>query len=323
MKYIDLHCDTLMRAYIDKREDLIDYPEASIDLRRMKQGGTMAQFFAIFMLPEGCEIHGKPLKGKEYYTKCREIFYQTMQKCPDEIAPAYCADDLRHNETEGKISGILTFEDGRLIDGKLENLDYYYSQGIRLISLTWNFANCFGYPNSTDPEVMRKGLTDFGKDAVRRMNEIGMIVDVSHLSDGGFWDVAEISNKPFVASHSNVRSLCPHLRNLTPEMIRKLADKGGVIGLNYMPDFLQEDLNNREDDLEVMSRHIRELIRLGGIGCAALGSDFDGFQEETRVCTAADIPLLFDRLHQDGLTDDEIEKVAWKNVVRVLHDTIG
>jgi membrane dipeptidase len=246
-----------------------------------------------------------------------------MEKHGDIIAPGLSGSSIEENLNLGKMSGILTFEDGRAIAGKLENLDAYYKKGIRLISLTWNGENCFGYPNSKDSETMGKGLKPFGKDAVRRMNELGMVVDVSHLSDGGFWDVAEISQKPFAASHSNCRALSPHQRNLTDDMIRTIAQKGGVAGLNFGPEFLNADAVSKNSTAALISTHARHMIDVGGIDCVALGTDFDGINGSLEISGVEKMSLLLDQFHRDGLADDAIEKIAWKNTLRVFKDIAG
>lgn len=326
MKFIDMHCDTLMIAYLKGQKDLSGFPDAMLDVPRMRQGGAMAQFFAIFMLPPGAEKwfgRPDPIDDQEYIDTSLAIFNATMQSCANDIAPAYSAAEVLKNDAAGKMSGLLTFEDGRMIDGKMENLDKYHQLGIRLISLTWNLENCFGAPNSADAAIMQKGLTDFGKEAVPYMNKLGIMVDVSHLSDGGFWDVAEVSQKPFVASHSNCRDICPHTRNLTPAMIKKLAEKGGVAGLNFGPEFIHPEKEKGKCDLDIMSRQIHELINQGGVDCVALGSDYDGIHGDIELSSVDKVPLLFHRLHKDGLSDDVIEKIAWKNAMRVMQDTLN
>lgn len=135
---------------------------------------------------------------------------------------------------------MLTVEDGRMVNGSFDRLEQLAKTGVRAIALTWNFENCFGAPNSRDPKIMSKGLSAFGKEAIEAMNELGILVDVSHLSDGGFYDVAKISKKPFVATHSDCRALAAHPRNLTDDMIRLLAQKGGVSGINFAPAFLDD-----------------------------------------------------------------------------------
>jgi membrane dipeptidase len=326
MQFIDMHCDTLMLSFTRQLDDIYEAPDAMLDVRRMKEAGALAQFFAIFMPPPGIEEHislPKPANDPDYIEYCIKTFNTTMERHGDIIAPALSGSAVERNREAGKMSAFLTFEDGRPIDGKLENLDLYYRRGFRLITLTWNNENCFGFPNSADKEIMSQGLKPFGKDAVRRMNELGMVVDVSHLSDGGFFDVAELSRKPFVASHSNCRALSPHQRNLTDPMIRSLADKGGVVGLNFGPEFLNADVSSKESAAELISAHARRMIEVGGTDCVALGSDFDGVQGNLEVDSVAKMPLLFDRLSHDGITDAIIEKIAWKNALRVMKDIMG
>jgi membrane dipeptidase len=326
MRFIDMHCDTLMLSFIQQLDDIYEVPDAMLDVKRMKEAGALAQFFAIFMPPPGMEkvinLPG-PVDDTEYIEYCIRAFNTTMERHSDIIVPALSGSDVEGNREAGRMSAFLTFEDGRPIDGKLENLDRYYRRGFRLISLTWNGENCFGFPNSQDSGIMSRGLKPFGKDAVRRMNELGMVVDVSHLSDGGFDDVAEVSRRPFVASHSNCRALSPHQRNLTDPMIRTLAEKGGVVGLNFAPEFLNADISVKESTAELISAHARHLIDVGGSGCVALGSDFDGVQGSLEVGRVEKMPLLFDRLSYDGVKDDIIEKIAWKNALRVMKDIMG
>lgn len=322
--FIDFHCDTLMVCYIKGKEDFLDLPGAMLDIRRMKEGGALAQFFAIFMMPPeaGNFLTVPQPDDAEYIGRCFWIFRSSMERGKDHIAQAFSAADILNNERAGNMSALLSFEDGRPIDGKLENLEHYYREGIRLISLTWNTENCFGYPNSQDPEIMGRGLKPFGKEAVLRMNELGMVVDVSHLSDAGFFDVAAISRKPFVASHSNCRELSPWSRNLSDDMIKVLADTGGVMGLNYGPAFVGPTVEYTDSTLELMSAHIRHMIQVGGIGCVALGSDFDGIGGNLEVSGPDKVPLLFDRLQKDGLSESDIEKIAWGNALRVLTDVL-
>lgn len=324
MKFVDLHCDTLMIGYFQKQKNLFE-TTSMLDIKRMKQANQLAQFFAIFMPPPGAEKMmnlSAPIDDLEYFNYCLDVFETTMAENADTIAPALSAQDVLENEKNGKMSGLLTFEDGRMIDGNLENLKKYYDKGIRLISLTWNNENCFGYPNSKDPDIMNRGLKTFGKEAVEYMNELGIMIDVSHLSDGGFYDVLHLSKKPFVASHSNCRELSPHQRNLTDDMIKNLAKAGGVAGINFGPEFLNKDLMCKDSTAELMSAHIRRMIHLGGSECVALGSDFDGIGGNLEINSPGKVAMIFQRLKKDGLSDDTIEKIAWKNAMRVMQDTL-
>lgn len=324
MRYIDLHCDTLMRAWLYRKRDIYKFPRAMTDVQRLLQGNCLVQFFAIFMLPVSMKRFMGPFfpDDRRYIEACFEIFHRTVREHSDEIAVAMSYEDICMNRGANKLSGMLTLEDGRAVDGDLEKLEQFYAQGVRLISLTWNAPNCFGFPNSANPQDMRLGLTSFGKEAVDCMNKLGMLVDVSHLSDGGFWDVAALSKKPFVASHSNCRSLAPHPRNLTDEMIRAVAQSGGVIGLNFGPEFLTADAKNKVSTAQQIALHACHLAKHGGIECVALGTDFDGIGGQLEIHGPQQMELLFDALRKQGFSEDAVEQIACKNVLRVIRDVL-
>jgi len=326
MKFIDMHCDTLMRTLAEGTDEVFDLPGAMLDVKRMKEGGASTEFFAIFFPPAKesglIEQEGKKLTDEEYFHCLYTGFENTMERHGDYIARARSAADITANEAAGKMSGILTFEDGRIINGSFDNIKKYYDMGIRLITLTWNGENCFGYPNSADAQLMQLGLKDFGKEAVEYMNELGIIIDVSHLSDGGFWDVAKISKKPFMASHSNCRSLSPHQRNLTDEMIKEMGNKGCISGINFAPAFLNADITIKDSTLDLLSLHLRKMIDLGGEDFPALGSDFDGISGNLEVSGVEKMGLIFDRLEKDGVSQRVIEKIAYGNAFRVISETL-
>ena len=320
MNYIDMHCDTLMTAWRKKWPEVYDRPEMMVDIKRLVQGGCRAQFFAIFLpSPMMKERMGlAQMDDDDYIDQLYLIFRTTLEQHGDAVAQAGNLAQVRENASAGKLSAILTMEDGRSVDGKMEKLERYYNMGVRVIGLTWNQENCFGAPNSRDAAIMAKGLTDFGKDAIARMNELGMGVDVSHLSDGGFWDVARLTKKPFFATHSNCRSLNPHPRSMTDEMIRALADKGGVMGVNFCPSFLVQDTENNRATCDMLTAQLRHMIRVGGEDCAAIGTDFDGMNGELEIASADQMPKLFTALDRAGFTSREIEKIAFMNAERVM-----
>lgn len=326
MKFIDMHCDSVMYAFFHGNEDCYE-TTGMCDVKKLMQGGALAQFLGIFLPSPTSQLWERnkiPYTGDEPYLKrCLEIFNRTMQEHSDVIAQARTAGDILENEKNHKMSAILSVEDGRDIQGDLNRLQLYYDWGVRLISLTWNHKNCFGSPNSKDPAIMAEGLTDFGRDAVVRMQELGMLVDVSHLSDGGFWDVAKLAKKPFVASHSNSRALAPHPRNLTDEMIRAIAESGGVTGLNFMPEFLNEDTVSKESRVELMVKHAKYIINVGGEDVLGIGTDFDGFHGDLEIEGPHQMQKLFDGMHQAGFSDDLIEKIAYRNTMRVLKEVLG
>ena len=320
-----MHCDSLLKLMANpENTDLYDSPVTSVDFKRMREGGQMAQFFAIFMLPEyGWDMVGMgPLSDEDYIAACLKILNDNLKKYSDIAAPAKDAAEIEENFKAGKPSAVLTMEDGRAVLGKMENLERFYEMGVRAISLTWNHENCFGFPNSEDPALMQKGLTPFGKEAVEYMQELGILVDVSHLSDGGFYDVADICKKPFVATHSNCRALSPHQRNLTDEMIRTLADAGGVSGINFSPNFLNEDITARSSTARLMAKHARHMADTGGIECVALGSDLDGIEGDLEVYDCAQLVRLEDALLKEGFSFSDIEKIFYKNVLRVMKDAV-
>lgn len=324
MNYIDLHCDTLMQAFIKRKTDIFRFEEAMTDVVRLKKAGAEAQLFAIFMPDDNCEFYfGREIPEDEAYIReLGSVLMNTLQGHPGDIAFAGSAEELQKNREEGRLSAILTLEDGRAALGDMGKLEQFFDMGIRLISLTWNHANCFGFPNSADRTVMERGLTAFGKEAVVRMEELGMIVDVSHLSDGGFRDVADLLKGPFMASHSNCRELAPHPRNLTDGMLRTLGEHGGVAGLNLCPRFLSRDPSCEHSRVNDMAEHIKHMVKTGGLECAAIGTDFDGMDGQFEIGNPTEMELLFDRLAREGFTQGEIEKIAYKNARRFLQDTL-
>lgn len=342
MKYsnIDMHCDTLLFIFNDKTCETVYNGAGMQNIQYMVQGKQMAQFFAIFFPPkERPHNPDRPprdllklksgripvfpdLTDEDYYKAMRDGLYEVVRHHSSEIALAKTAEDIETNYKKGLPSVLLTIEDGRFVDGNMERLMELKKDGVIALGLTWNSKNCFGFPNSRDADTMSRGLTPFGKEAIGVMNDTGIIVDVSHLSDGGFFDVVNLTRKPFIASHSNCREITNHPRNLTDEMIRALAKKGGVAGLNFAPEFVTTDpqkLQTRVDDLVT---HILHMIKVGGEDVVAFGTDFDGFCGDLEIdhCTRMDI--LYDRLAGNGVTASQLEKFASKNVLRVLRDTL-
>lgn len=327
MNYIDMHCDTLAEALVRKCTTAEHLEGTMVDVCRLKEAGAAAQFFAMFLpqrlQPEWFGLSEMP-EPEALMEQMYEIYCNTMRTC-DAIAPAASWTELEANRTAGKISAFLTIENGFLVRGRLDNIKKAYDMGVRLITLTWNDPNCFGQCHSINPEEMAQGLTEFGKEGVAYMQELGMLVDVSHLSDGGFYDVAELSKragKPFVASHSNCRALAPATRNLTDEMIRTLADCGGVAGLNFEPTFLNADVCDKKSRVSRMCDHVIHMIDKGGIESVGIGTDFDGISGEFEIADCTDMPLLFAALHMRGLSDDAIEKIAYGNVARVIREAL-
>lgn len=324
--YIDMHCDTLMSALRGKKETVEYLPGAMADVRRLRRSGAEAQFFAMFLQQEQLPGVSEEADAGRLYDKLLlmyEIYRNTLKVCSQYLAPARSYEDLVKNRRAGKLSAFLTIENGCPVNGKMENLKQFHDMGVGLITLTWNDANCFGFPHSQNAAEMAKGLTDFGKEAISYMNALGIIVDVSHLSDQGFYDVAELSEKPFVASHSNCRMLCPSSRNLTDEMIRVLAVQGGVAGINFEPTFLNENTEDKLSRIERMCDHIEHFVKVGGTDCVGIGTDFDGISGNFEIADCTQMYLLFDALERRGFSGDLIDKIAFKNVARVIRESMA
>lgn len=313
MKIVDLHCDTICEI-IDGENIELKKNNLAIDIEKLKAGNSLAQIFALFIY---LKDYPSPFnRAMDMLNR----FYSEINKNSQDIAVARNYEEILINQKENKISALLSIEEGEAIEGSIKNLKNFYDLGVRLITLTWNFENAIGYPNC-GPSFMNKGLKKFGFEVVEEMNSLGMIVDVSHLSDGGFWDVVNTSKKPFVASHSNSRSICPHSRNLTDEMIKALSEKGGVMGLNFAKDFLQ--VKGEVSSVEDMIKHIKHIYNVGGIDVISLGTDFDGINPANlEISNMGEINKLIDGLSSAGFKDAEVEKITSLNALRVLKEVL-
>lgn len=323
MKYIDLHCDTLSALYHRKVEKITEdqeiYEGASlissplcVDLTKMKTGDALLQAFACFVY----------LKGYNTVDDAWDYVMRLLDFYEKESTGTGLKLCLSGNDLDDQMHSLLTVEEGGILNGIEERLDTLYERGIRLITLTWNFENCLGFPNSPNAEIMNRGLKPFGKTIVEKMNALKMLADVSHLSDGGFYDVADImksAGRPFVASHSCARVLCNHPRNLTDEMLKVLGNQGGIVGANFYGVFLNKE--NRSDIASIVE-HLKYIVNKAGIEAAALGSDFDGFDGGCEINDVSQMPKLFDALKVAGFTASEIEKIAWKNAARLIKTSI-
>ena len=232
------------------------------------------------------------------------------------------------------MSAMLTVEEGAVCKGEIEKLRSLYDMGVRMLTLTWNYPNELGYPNL---KRERKGcedyfftpneecgLTETGREFVAEMEALGMIVDVSHLSDAGFRDVLDCTNKPFVASHSNARAICGHVRNLTDDMIRKLSERGGCTGLNFYAHFLRTVSRGEYNPgaLEDVVRHAKHIAKVGGVEVLALGSDFDGIDTNEALPGVQCMEWLWDALRRGGFRESELEKIFYGNVLRVYREIL-
>ena len=329
MKVFDLHCDTLSelrRAEMRGDGQTFAHNNGHIDLEKLEKGDYMLQCFAAFVNLADPTPGADPL-----LTALEEIdvFKRIMAKYPDRIAPVYTAADIRKNAEAGKISGLLTVEEGGCCKGSLGVLRRMYELGVRMMTLTWNHDNELAAPQANPGGPLaaqtQRGLTETGFAFLAEMERLHMIVDVSHLSDKGFWDIVEHGTRPFAASHSNCRALAPHTRNLTDEMIRALAEKGGIAGLNYCASFVDADSAHPKlcrSTVERLAKHAAHFKQVGGIEIIGLGSDFDGIGGKLELSDCSKMPLLADALRKEGFTEDEVEAIFFRNAQRFFENNL-
>lgn len=308
--FIDLHCDTA--SEILYRNEQLMKNNLSIDINKLKKGGAIAQVFAFFI--DAGRVNNLFLEYEVMYKN----FMNEINKCNKYISVVKNISELELANSQGKIGAFLSIEEGDVLEGSIDNLYRAYEMGVRIITLTWNYKNKIGYPNY-NYLYKDKGLTKFGEELVYKMDEMGVIIDVSHLSDKGFYDVMNICKKPIIASHSNARAITKHPRNLDDNMIKLLGEKGGVMGINYCSDFLGK---SKVSLIKDMIYHIKHIRNIAGIDAIALGSDFDGIENEVEMKDCSEIYKLGCELKKEQFTEREIEKIFYGNVKRLFSEVL-
>jgi len=304
---VDAHCDTLT-AMPGQRRRLGELScLGQLDLPRLRAGGVKVQFFAAFIAPE---FKTAPLRKA---LELIDLFYKEVDANKQDIALVKNLSEIEKAVTSDKIAALLSIEGGEALEGSPGVLRMLYHLGVRSLTLTWNSRNELGEGVGEEPTYA--GLTPFGRVVVREMNRLGMLVDISHLGEKGFWDVLGVSRQPVIASHSNCRVLCEHPRNLNDQQIRALADKGGVMGITFVSSFL----GGGKPGIGAVLDHIDHVVAVGGIDCVGLGSDFDGADEPplgledcSRLCG------LTEGLLERGYGNIEIKKILGGNFWRVI-----
>lgn len=304
---VDGHCDTLTAAPGQGRDIGRLSGHGQLDLPRMASAGVNVQFFAAFISPG---FKDWALKKCLQYI---DDFYKIMEKNKAAVEPALNADDISKITAAGKIAALLSVEGGDALSGDLAVLRMLYRLGVRSITLTWNGRNELG--DGVGEGDSAGGLSQYGRAVVGEMNRLGMLVDVSHLSGKGFWDVAGVSSQPFAATHANCYALCPHPRNLTDTQIEHLAQTGGVVGLSFVPAFVHP----AQPDMDRFIAHVDHMASRFGTQCIGLGSDFDGMDEylpglEDVGC----IPRLAEKLLARGYSYDQVSDIMGGNWMRLL-----
>lgn len=305
----DTHCDTLNGMLV--KSEGFSNNSLQIDYQRLMNcnNGEYLQFFAVFESPS------IPLSKQKsdvidminlYHDIVSEFRLQTVLK----------KTDLSKNG----LKSLLSIEGLYFTDGSTEHMDYLFESGVRCISLTWNSDNEF---SGGVGDESQKGLTSLGEELVKKLLVKGILIDVSHITDKGFWDIKNLADefkKPFAATHSNVRKLCRHIRNLDDKMLKAIADSGGVTGINMYSCFLNENCNA---DINDVIEHIEYISALSGPEYVCFGGDFDGIDREKSALPGPEsYNRVLDKLLQLNYTEDEVKGIAGENIVRVLSEVL-
>jgi membrane dipeptidase len=352
---IDSHIDTIQHVLVDGVDLAKRLPNGMVDFPRLREGGMKAPFFALWV-----PVYYKGAEAVRRTLDLRDAMQSVLDAHPDQIELATGAGDIERIVKSKKLAAILAIEGGHQIDDDLAVLRMYYRMGIRAMTLT-HFKNNNWADSSTDkPE--HNGLTPFGKDVVREMNRLGMLVDVSHVSDKTFYDALAVSTKPVIVSHSSSRAISDIPRNVTDDMLRALAKNGGVIGINFGEGFIshkdvaalqaaitsnsgappnlsgkllddyannefRKDLRDMKTGLATISDvvdHVDHMVKVAGIDHIGIGSDFDGITSPPEgLADISKMPSLVAALLKRGYSEQDIKKILGGNYLRVIREVTG
>lgn len=298
MQVFDLHCDTLFKA--NEKSGSIINNDYEFSLEKALKYDKYTQVMAVWM-PDG--YYGD--SAENLFEQCYKLLKQELKKCTA----------FKQNYNFNTLSDygiILSIEGGSALAGKLENIPKYRKMGVRFLTLTWNGNNEIGDGIQSDNP---KGLTEFGRKAIPLLEENGIIIDVSHASEPLFWDVAETTKKPFVATHSNSRTICSNMRNLTDEQFKYICKIGGIVGLNFHRFFITDD---GKADFSNIQKHFEHFLLLGGENAVALGSDFDGADMPNCIKGAESMYNLYDYLLSQNYNETLLKKLFYDNASNFL-----
>lgn len=309
MKLFDLHCDTIERMEELGENMLTD--KTQLSLKYLSQIEKWCQTFAIF-IPDS----KRGTDAIEYYERVRAYFSKMLEQHSDIVEMVKTTSDIERITVQKKCAAVLSVEGAAVLDGKLENVEKLASDGVKMMTLTWNGANELASGHQ-HPEM---GFTDFGREAVKEMEKNNIIVDVSHLNDKGMEQLmGGIATKPIIATHSNLRSICSHKRNLTEEMFQYIVEHKGLVGLNLLHDFVSD--YPMKDSKAELFRHVYRMLELGGEDVIACGSDFDGGIE-----SQMDNPVLFasfgDYMVENGINRRIADKIMFQNALNFFEGNI-
>jgi membrane dipeptidase len=342
--FFDGHNDTLLKLLDEgsansERLFIDGYDKADIDLPRAKTAGMVGGFFAMFPPPVRTPLAAVvATTGSSAGKLPPELALADAQASTNGMASilfrleragalTVCRDvpAIRNAIATGSLAAIFHIEGAEAIDTDFRSLDVLYAAGLRSVGITWSRANAFGtgvpFVHNADPDI-GPGLTDAGKELVRVCNRMGVMIDLSHLNAAGFRDVADISDRPLVATHSNVHAVSPHARNLVDWQLKAIAESKGVVGLNFATGFLRPDGQMRADtEIEIMVRHVDALVEALGEDGVALGSDFDGAMMPAPIKDVTGVPKLLQALLEKGYGEPLVRKIALHNWLGLLERT--
>lgn len=323
---MDTHCDTLkclLPQFTRPRDSMwedrskVGFGKRSklghIDLNRLKEGGVDCQVFAI-----SSERDPTPAYSLRTAMEMIDVFYTECGKYPKIVQPTVSYAGIIEANEEGRIAAMLSIEGSDVLEGRLSMLRIYHRLGVRMVGLVHSFRNLLA--DGVADNRTNGGLSRFGVEVVEELNRLGMIVDVSHLSDAGFWDVIESSKDPVIASHSNARVVCDHSRNMSDEMIKALAEKGGVMGINFAPDFVHKT----KPSVETLVDHIDHVVDLVGPEHVGLGSDFDGIPDTPKgLEDSSKMPAITRELVKRSYSEEYIRLILGGNHMRLIKQVVG
>lgn len=320
--YLDLHNESI---FVDTHNDFIwqvfyrgasfntRNPSTQSDLPKFREGGLDVQVFAVW-------IPMNKVKSSYSFTVDQvDRLKNFAAENPGEIEYANNYDDVIRITGSNKICGLIGVEGGTVVGNDLDNINRLFGMGVRYIGITWNNSNNIASSARDETERGKAGgLTEFGKEVIKRMDEVGMLIDVSHLGEQSFWDITETSKNPIIASHSNSYTVFAHYRNLTDEQIKAIAKSGGVVQVNFHSGFLGGAT------IDKLLEHIDHIKNLVGVDYIGIGSDFDGgITPVSELYDVTQYPVLTLALIQRGYTDEDIKKILGLNFLRVFKQVCG
>ncbi|MGI8907800.1 MAG: dipeptidase [Candidatus Sumerlaeaceae bacterium] len=319
MILLDAHQDCLRRV-LDRQDDLAqNYGIEQGNIPLWRKGGFNAIWMSVWVDPRRYKGSGAVERAEQLI----RAYSKQMSLHSNELAPCQTASEVRAAVQQGKIATMLGVEGGVAINNDLSLISHYRQLGVRYMTLTWR--GNLAWAGSSQSDNPAQGLTGFGREVVREMNRVGIILDLAHVSDRTFYDAIDETSRPVIVSHSNARLLSPSPRNVSDAMLVRLRDNGGVVGVNFSGDFLKRSesgelkLRVGPPTIDTVVEQIDHIVQVAGIDHVGIGSDYDGGIRPARgLETAADAPKLISALRQHGYTDAGIRKIAGENFLRVL-----